>query len=212
MVRGWVGQLYGALGEAAFLIGMERNQDVVELASYAPLLENVNYNAWFPNLIRFNNRESMAIPTYYVWKMFGNSRGENVVEAEEETGILYRPVKGMASLMGPSGLRYKNASWNGRPVGISHELMGESRKKTVFSVSFRRIRNSVKKPKSFTEWIRKGYLPYLEKKKSQAELLILRSMLRKERKSVLAYTAAACRKRYMWRTKPILQKNGMRRM
>mgnify|MGYP000119774609 FL=1 len=68
MVRGWVGQLYGALGEAAFLIGMERNQDVVELASYAPLLENVNYNAWFPNLIRFNNRESMAIPTYYVWK------------------------------------------------------------------------------------------------------------------------------------------------
>ena len=40
----------------------------VELASYAPLLENVNYNAWFPNLIRFNNRESMAIPTYYVWE------------------------------------------------------------------------------------------------------------------------------------------------
>ena len=40
-------------GEAAFLIGMERNQDVVELASYAPLLENVNYNAWFPNLISF---------------------------------------------------------------------------------------------------------------------------------------------------------------
>ena len=124
VVRGWVGQLYGALGEAAFLIGMERNQDVVELASYAPLLENVNYNAWFPNLIRFNNRESMAIPTYYVWKMFGNSRGENVVEAEEETGILYRPVKGMDSLMGTSGLRYKNASWNGRPVGISHEQMG----------------------------------------------------------------------------------------
>ena len=129
VVRGWVGQLYGALGEAAFLIGMERNQDVVELASYAPLLENVNYNAWFPNLIRFNNRESMAIPTYYVWKMFGNSRGENVVEAEEETGILYRPVKGMASLMGPSGLRYKNASWNGRPVGISHELMGRIEEK-----------------------------------------------------------------------------------
>lgn len=79
---------------------MERNQDVVELASYAPLLENVDYNAWFPNLIRFNQRESIAIPTYYVWKMFGNSRGEDVVEADVETGTLYRPVKGMASLMG----------------------------------------------------------------------------------------------------------------
>ena len=52
-----------------------------------------------------------------------------MVEAEEETGILYRPVKGMASLMGPSGLRYKNASWNGRPVGISHELMGRIEEK-----------------------------------------------------------------------------------
>nr|WP_308627390.1 alpha-L-arabinofuranosidase C-terminal domain-containing protein [uncultured Eisenbergiella sp.] len=124
VVRGWVGQLYGALGEAAFLIGMERNQDVVELASYAPLLENVDYNAWFPNLIRFNNRESIAIPTYYVWKMFGNNRGENVVEADVETGTLYRPVKGMASLMGQAGLRYRNASWNKTPVGISHELMG----------------------------------------------------------------------------------------
>lgn len=124
VVRGWVGQLYGALGEAAFLVGMERNQDVVELASYAPLLENVDYNAWFPNLIRFNNRESIAIPTYYVWKMFGNNRGENVVEADVETGTLYRPVKGMASLMGQAGLRYRNASWNKTPVGISHELMG----------------------------------------------------------------------------------------
>ncbi len=124
VVRGWVGQLYAALGEAAFLIGMERNQDIVELASYAPLLENVDYNAWYPNLIRFNNRTSFTIPTYYVWKMFGNHRGDVVVESEEETRTLYRPVKGMASLIGPAGLRYRNPSWNGEQVGISHELMG----------------------------------------------------------------------------------------
>ncbi len=127
VVRGWVGQLYGALGEAAFLIGAERNQDVVKLASYAPLLENVDYNAWFPNLIRFNRKESIAIPTYYVWKMFGNNRGEAVVESSDETGRLYRPVKGMASLIGREGIRYKNAMWNGSPVGVSHELMGRVR-------------------------------------------------------------------------------------
>ena len=34
-----LGKLYGALGEAAFLIGLEKNQDVVALASYAPLFE-----------------------------------------------------------------------------------------------------------------------------------------------------------------------------
>ena len=50
----YMGQLYAALGEAAFLMGIEKNQDIVTLASYAPLFENVNYRAWYPNLIRFN--------------------------------------------------------------------------------------------------------------------------------------------------------------
>ena len=49
---------------------IEKNQDIVTLASYAPLFENVNYRAWYPNLIRFNNHQSFGIPTYYVWKMF----------------------------------------------------------------------------------------------------------------------------------------------
>lgn len=82
----YMGQLYAALGEAAFLMGIEKNQDVVTLASYAPLFENVNYRAWYPNLIRFNNHQSIGIPTYYVWKMFGQNRGEYVVRSEDEGG------------------------------------------------------------------------------------------------------------------------------
>ena len=124
VVRGYVGQLYGALGEAAFLIGAERNQDVVSFISYAPLLENVNYNAWFPNMIRFNNSESFAIPSYYVWKLFGNNRGEYVVSSKEESKVIYRPVKGMGSLLGKPGLRFRNPKWSGKEVGVAHELMG----------------------------------------------------------------------------------------
>lgn len=82
----YMGQLYAALGEAAFLMGIEKNQDIVTLASYAPLFENVNYRAWYPNLIRFNNHQSIGIPTYYVWKMFGQNRGEYVVQSEDEGG------------------------------------------------------------------------------------------------------------------------------
>ncbi len=126
VVRGYVGQLYGALGEAAFMIGMERNQDVVSMASYAPLLENVNYNAWFPNLIRFNNTESFAIPSYYVWKMFGQNRGEHVVRSSEKSDILYRPVKGTASLKSRSPLHFRNAKWNGKEIEVAHELMGHT--------------------------------------------------------------------------------------
>lgn len=124
VVKGFVAQLYGALGEGAFLVGAERNQDIVQFISYAPLLENMNYSAWFPNLIRFNNRISFAIPAYYTWKMFGQNRGDMVVTSQQESDWLYRPMRGMASLMGKKVIRYRNAKWNGRDVNISHELMG----------------------------------------------------------------------------------------
>ncbi len=127
VIRGYVGQLYGALGEAAFFTGVEKNQDIVTLASYAPLLENVNYQAWYPNLIRFNHTLSYGIPSYYVWKLFGNHRGKHVVETKEESKKRYRPVKGMASLLGAAGLTYKNPVWNGKKAEISHELMGHVR-------------------------------------------------------------------------------------
>lgn len=124
VVKGWVGQHYAALGEAMFLIGAERNQDIVKLISYAPLMENVNYQAWFPNFIRFNQKDSLGIPTYYTWRMFGNNRGDWVVASEEETERIYRPVKGGASLMGDPGLQYRNLLWNGEPMEVSHDLMG----------------------------------------------------------------------------------------
>lgn len=124
VVRGYVGQLYGALGEAAFLTGVERNQDVVTMASYAPLLENVHYQAWFPNLIRFDNSESFGIPSYYIWKMFGSNRGDFVVDAQMETQQITRPVKGMASLLGKPGLKFKNPIWNDRRATVTQEVMG----------------------------------------------------------------------------------------
>ena len=46
-------------------------------------------------LIRFNNHQSFGIPTYYVWKMFGQNRGEYVVRSEDEGGrcLLYTSKK-----------------------------------------------------------------------------------------------------------------------
>ena len=120
----YMGQLYAALGEAAFLMGIEKNQDIVTLASYAPLFENVNYRAWYPDLIRFNNHQSLGIPTYYVWKMFGQNRGEYVVRSEDEGGRVYRPRTGMASLESNKELRFRNPIWNGEEAKITHKLMG----------------------------------------------------------------------------------------
>lgn len=127
VLRGPVGQLYAALGEAMFLVGMERNQDIVTLASYAPLLDNYHYYAWYPNLIIFDNLKSFCIPTYYAWKLFGCSRGDYVVQSKDESEVLYRPVKGMASLIGPSGVHYRNAMWDGKPVSVVHDVMGHEK-------------------------------------------------------------------------------------
>ena len=79
------GNLYAALGEAAFLTGVERNQDKVTMTSYAPLFQNVAYKAWEPDMIIFNNHEDYAIPSYYMLEMFGNNRGDYVCEYDVVT-------------------------------------------------------------------------------------------------------------------------------
>ncbi|MDP2887848.1 MAG: alpha-L-arabinofuranosidase C-terminal domain-containing protein [Bacteroidota bacterium] len=70
-----------ALAEAAFMTGLERNADVVHLASYAPLFGNVNAWQWRPDLIWFNNEQVVATPNYYVQKMFSTNAGTDVVSA-----------------------------------------------------------------------------------------------------------------------------------
>lgn len=72
------GTLAGALGEAAFLTGIERNADVVIGASYAPLLVNVSAQSWSTNLIGYNGLISYGSPSYYAQKMFGDSLGDQV--------------------------------------------------------------------------------------------------------------------------------------
>ena len=67
--------LEGALAEAAFLTGVERNADVVVLASYAPLFARVGYSQWAPDLIWFDSESSFGTPSYYVQKMYANHMG-----------------------------------------------------------------------------------------------------------------------------------------
>ncbi|MCL5096899.1 MAG: alpha-L-arabinofuranosidase [Candidatus Omnitrophica bacterium] len=78
------GNLRGALGEAAFMTGIERNADLVVMASYAPLFANVNYKKWNPDLIDFDSAGVYGIPSYYVQKMFSENRGDVVLPADIE--------------------------------------------------------------------------------------------------------------------------------
>jgi alpha-N-arabinofuranosidase len=68
-----------ALSEAAFMTGLERNADVVNMASYAPLFAHVEGWQWTPNLIWFDNLKSYATPNYYVQQLFSLNKGTDVV-------------------------------------------------------------------------------------------------------------------------------------
>jgi alpha-L-arabinofuranosidase len=70
---------YSALAEAAFMTGLERNADVVNMASYAPLLAHVEAWQWRPDLIWFDNLNSVGTPNYYVQKIFSNYKGTQVI-------------------------------------------------------------------------------------------------------------------------------------
>ncbi len=69
-----------ALADAAWLTGLERNSDIVIMASYAPLFVNVNPGAsqWVPDLIGYDALHSYGSPSYYVQVMFSSHVGNKV--------------------------------------------------------------------------------------------------------------------------------------
>lgn len=125
VVAGEIRTLYAAVAEAMFMVGLERNQDIVKLAAYAPLFEHVGYAAWEPNLIAFDGLDSYGIPSYYVWKLFGGNRGKYVLESSQECGCIYAPyLKGGPCLVGSVGMRYRNVRWKGQEVQAKRFLFG----------------------------------------------------------------------------------------
>lgn len=68
--------LQGSVSEAAFMMGFERNADIVFAASYAPLLGHATSHQWTPNLITFDAGSVVKSTSYYVQQMFSVNRGD----------------------------------------------------------------------------------------------------------------------------------------
>ena len=77
---GNLGNMNAALGEAVYMMGMENNADVVELASYAPIFVNENDARWRPDMIRFSSSRVMGTPSYYVQQLMPQHLGTQVVK------------------------------------------------------------------------------------------------------------------------------------
>ncbi|MDH6217018.1 alpha-L-arabinofuranosidase C-terminal domain-containing protein [Streptomyces pseudovenezuelae] len=91
------------LAEAAYMTGLERNADVVKLASYAPLFANEDYVQWRPDMVWFNNHASWSSADYEVQKLFMTNVGDRVVPST---------ATGTPSLTGPISGAVGLSTWN----------------------------------------------------------------------------------------------------
>ncbi|PYI01093.1 Arabinosidase A [Aspergillus sclerotiicarbonarius CBS 121057] len=92
--------MQGSVAEAVFMIGFERNSDLVKMAAYAPLLQLVNSTQWVPDLIGFTQSPDMTFlsTSYYVQEMFSTNRGDTIKEVTSDSD--FGPVYWVASSAG----------------------------------------------------------------------------------------------------------------
>ncbi len=97
------GNVLAALSEGAFLMGLERNADVVKMVSYAPLLANVDGRTGWHGMIYFDSLRSYGTVSYYLWKLFGLNRPDDTLQ----TDVNYTPAA-PAGIFGGIGV----GTWN----------------------------------------------------------------------------------------------------
>jgi alpha-N-arabinofuranosidase len=76
----WGNKLSNAIAEALYMTGLERNGDIVSMASYAPLLAKDQFTQWKTDMIFFNNSGYYLTPNYHVQKMFSANAGDYYVD------------------------------------------------------------------------------------------------------------------------------------
>ncbi|KAL0404736.1 UNVERIFIED_CONTAM: Alpha-L-arabinofuranosidase 1 [Sesamum radiatum] len=79
------GSLLAALAEAGFLIGLEKNCDAVEMASYAPLFVNTHDRTWNPDAIVFDSSQAYGTPSYWMQHFFRESNGATLLSSTLQT-------------------------------------------------------------------------------------------------------------------------------
>lgn len=114
-----------ALSEAAFMTGLERNADVVHLATYAPLFAHVDAWQWNPDLIWFDNLRMMRTPNYYVQQMYGMNPGTDVLSLKMDG----KAVAGQDSL-------YATAALNAPTGEIILKLVNAASKPAEVQIDF----------------------------------------------------------------------------
>lgn len=145
--------LDAALAEAAFLTGIERNADVVYLASYAPLFARVGYAQWSPDMIWFDDQSCYGTPSYYVQALYAANMGTVTLDLEgQEKELREKGIYMNVSLEEKSGdmiVKAVNRTSQEQTLCINSPdtfKLSEKMQKTVLSGDDRNAYNSIEEP------------------------------------------------------------------
>jgi len=142
------------LSEAAFLTGLERNGDVVTMASYAPLFGHVDGWQWSPDLIWVDNLHVYGTPSYHVQKLYSLYKGTDIIPIKRDG----QNVTGQDSIYASAiydaeakELIIKLVNYNDKPVAANFQLdtkkkvRGDATKITLANESLDVV-NSIEEP------------------------------------------------------------------
>ncbi|TYI44310.1 hypothetical protein ES332_A01G228300v1 [Gossypium tomentosum] len=122
------GSLLAALAEAAFLIGLEKNSDVVHMASYAPLFVNSNDRRWNPDAIVFNSFQAYGTPSYWVQRFFTESSGAILLNAtlqkDSSNSLVASAITWKNSEAGQTYIRIKVVNFGSNSVNLQISVDG----------------------------------------------------------------------------------------
>jgi alpha-N-arabinofuranosidase len=125
-----------ALGDAAWMTSMERNSDLIEIASYAPLLVNVNPGGmqWATDLIGYDALTAYGSPSYYAQCLFGAHIGDGTPQSSV-TGVTERFFYSATVSSKEHVLHLKLVNANDAPQTLSMALEGLGAGAHVASIS-----------------------------------------------------------------------------
>jgi alpha-L-arabinofuranosidase len=119
---------HASLLEAAFMTGLERNADVVYMATYAPLFAHVDGWQWRPDMIWFDNLNSVRTSSYYVQQLYAGNKGSHVLSLT----MNQQPVTGAE---GQNGL-FASAVWDKTNNTVIVKIVNTSGTKQSLSLNF----------------------------------------------------------------------------
>lgn len=125
---------HASLLEAAFLTGVERNADVVHMATYAPLFAHVEGWQWRPDLIWYDNLRSVRSCSWHVQSLYGHNRGTNVVP-------LSMDKKAVSGQPGQNGL-FASAVWDEPSKTYIVKVVNTSDKARKIRLEFKGLKKS----------------------------------------------------------------------